>query len=60
MNVVLFVYSPVRSWNIFLCRGINLPLLLLEITFAPVANVVVFPDQTKPPNYKISNLELEH
>ena len=31
-----------------------------EITFAPVNNVVIYSDTTKPPNYKITNLELEY
>ena len=34
--------------------------LCFEITFAPVDNVVIFSDPTKPPNYKITNLELEY
>ena len=34
--------------------------LCFEITFAPVDNVVIYSDTTKPPNYKITNLELEY
>ena len=34
--------------------------LCFEITFAPVNNVVNYSDDTKPPNYKITNLELEY
>ena len=34
--------------------------LRFEITFAPVSDVVVFSDTTKPPTYKITNLELEY
>ena len=34
--------------------------LCFEITFAPVDNVVIYSDPTKPPNYKITNLELEY
>ena len=34
--------------------------LCFEIKFAPVVNVVVYSDQTKPPHYKIANLELEY
>ena len=34
--------------------------LCFEITFAPVDNVVIYSDYTKPPNYKITNLELEY
>ena len=34
--------------------------LCFEITFAPVDNVVIYSDETKPPNYKITNLELEY
>ena len=34
--------------------------LCFEIAFAPVVDVVIFSDQTKPPNYKIANLELEY
>ena len=34
--------------------------LCFEITFAPVNNVVIYSDTTKPPNYKLTNLELEY
>ena len=34
--------------------------LCFEITFAPVNNVLIYSDTTKPPNYKITNLELEY
>ena len=34
--------------------------LCFEITFAPVDNVVIYSDPTKPPNYKITNFELEY
>ena len=34
--------------------------LCFEITFAPVNNVVIYSDKTKPPNYEITNLELEY
>ena len=34
--------------------------LCFEITFAPVNNVVIYSDTTKPPNYKITDLELEY
>ena len=34
--------------------------LCFEITFAPVDNVVIYSDETKPPIYKITNLELEY
>ena len=34
--------------------------LCFEITFAPVNNVFLYLDTTKPPNYKITNLELEY
>ena len=34
--------------------------LCFEITFAPVNNAVIYSDDTKPPNYKITNLELEY
>ena len=33
--------------------------LKFEITLAPVADIVVFSDTTKPPTYTIKNLELE-
>ena len=45
--------------NVFYPRTLSQP-LSFEITFASVADVVVFSDQTKPPNYKITNLELEY
>ena len=34
--------------------------LCFEITFASINNVVIYSDKTKPPNYKITNLELEY
>ena len=34
--------------------------LCFEITFAPVNNVVIYSDDTKPPNYEITDLELEY
>ena len=34
--------------------------LKFEITLAPVSDVVVFSDTTKPPTYTITNLELEY
>ena len=34
--------------------------LIFEITLAPVNDIVVYSDDTKPPNYKITNLELEY
>ena len=34
--------------------------LCFEITFVPVNNAVIYSDTTKPPNYKITNLELEY
>ena len=34
--------------------------LCFEITFVPVNNVVIYSDTTKPPNHKITNLELEY
>ena len=45
--------------GVFYPRALSRP-LSFEITFASVADVVVFSDQTKPPNYKITNLELEY
>ena len=45
--------------GVFYPRALADP-LCFEITFAPVANVVVYSDTTKPPNYKIPNLELEY
>ena len=45
--------------GVFYPRALSQP-LSFEITFASVADVVVFSDQTKPPNYKITNLELEY
>ena len=40
--------------------GLYLIPLCFEITFAPVANIVVYSDQTKPPRYKVANLEFEY
>ena len=40
-------------------RALSQP-LRFKITFASVENVVVFSDETKPPNYKITNLELKY
>ena len=34
--------------------------LLFELTFAPVKDIVIYPDETKPPNYTITNLESEY
>ena len=34
--------------------------LTFEITLAPINDVVVYSDKTKPPTYKIANLELEY
>ena len=34
--------------------------LMFEITFAPVGDIVVYSDTTKPPSYSITNLELEY
>ena len=34
--------------------------LMFEITFAPVSDIVVYSDTTKPPSYSITNLELEY
>ena len=45
--------------GVFYPRALSQP-LSLEITFASVADVVAFSDQTKPLNYKITNLELEY
>ena len=45
--------------GVFYPRALSQP-LSFEITFASVSDVVVFSDQTKPPNYKITNLELEY
>ena len=45
--------------GVFYPRALSQP-LSFEITFASVADVVAFSDQTKPLNYKITNLELEY
>ena len=34
--------------------------LIFELTFAPVADIVIYSDVTKAPNYTITNLELEY
>ena len=34
--------------------------LLFELTFAPVKDIVIYSDETKPPNYTITHLELEY
>ena len=34
--------------------------LILELTFAPMADIVIYSDATKAPSYTITNLELEY
>ena len=47
------------SHGVFYPRGLSHP-LKFEITLAPVSDIVVYSDTTKPPSYKITNLELEY
>ena len=42
-----------------LTRGLSHP-LKFEITLGGVSDIIVYSDTTKPPNYKITNLELEY
>ena len=45
--------------GVFYPKGLSHP-LKFEITLAPVSDIVVYSDIVKPPNYKITNLELEY
>ena len=45
--------------GVFYPKGLSHP-LKFEITLGGVADIVVYSDTTKPPNYKITNLELEY
>ena len=45
--------------GVFYQKGLSHP-LKFKITLAPVSDIVVYSDMTKPPNYKITNLELEY
>ena len=45
--------------GVFYPKGLSHP-LKFEITLGGVADIVVYSDTTKPPNYKIPNLELEY
>ena len=45
--------------GVFYPKGLSHP-LKFEITLAGVSDIVVYSDTTKPPNYKITNLELEY
>ena len=45
--------------GVFYPKGLSHP-LKFEITLGSVSDIVVYSDTTKPPNYKITNLELEY
>ena len=45
--------------GVFYPKGLSHP-LKFEITLEGVCDIVVYSDTTKPPNYKITNLELEY
>ena len=45
--------------GVFYPKGLSHP-LKFEITLGGVADIVVYSDTTKPPNYTITNLELEY
>ena len=45
--------------GVFYPKGLSHP-LKFEITLGGVSDIVVYSDTTKPPNYKITNLELEY
>ena len=45
--------------GVFYPKGLSHP-LKFEITLAPVPDIIIYSDTTKPPNYKITNLELEY
>ena len=45
--------------GVFYPKGLSHP-LKFEITLAPVSDIAIYSDTTKPPNYKITNLELEY
>ena len=53
-------YHPILlSRGVFYPRGLSHP-LKFEITLAPVSDIVVYSDTTKPPSYKITNIKLEY
>ena len=52
-------HPNLKDYGVFYPRALSQP-LRFEITFAPIANVVVFSDEPKIANYKITNLELEY
>ena len=58
-NCIPFDHSILNDHGVLHPRALS-HALCFELTFAPVENVIVFSDQTKPPNYKITNLELEY
>ena len=45
--------------GVFYPKGLSHP-LKFEITLSPISDIDVYSDTTKPPNYKITNLELEY
>ena len=47
------------NYGVFYPKGLSHP-LKFEITLGGVSDIVVYSDTTKPPNYKITNLELEY
>ena len=45
--------------GVFYPKGLSHP-LKFEITLSPISDIVLYSDTNKPPNYKITNLELEY
>ena len=52
-------HSILLNHGVFYPKGLSHP-LKFEITLGGVSDIVVYSDTTKPPNYKITNLELEY
>ena len=52
-------HSILNDHGIFYPRGLRNS-LNFQITLAPVGDVVVYSDTTKPPNYSLVNIELEY
>ena len=52
-------HSILLNHGVFYPKGLSHP-LKFKITLGGVADIVVYSDTTKPPNYKITNLELEY
>ena len=52
-------YPILLNHGVFYPKGLSHP-LKFEITLGGVADIVVYSDTTKLPNYKITNLELEY